>query len=114
MVSPTRRLPIRWAFPLVHPNQTFPRHGEFCNGWSKQMSRKWYMRHHDNDMDDFYREAAEGYSLNTAAADWQKVYASLAPAESASVHPRKRGRFCRLLLRLPLAFFFQHTAGRHN
>lgn len=62
------------------------------------------MQHLDNNMDDLFRRAAEGYPLNTGSADWEKVSAMLKQKEEGPQSPENRNPFwLLLLLLLPLA-----------
>ena len=57
----------------------------------------------NNDMDELFRKAGEGYPLDTSGADWEKIAKELHPA--VPEHPRSSGggkkRFLWLLLLIP-------------
>jgi hypothetical protein len=72
------------------------------------------MQQHGNDMDDLFRQAAEGYPLNTDGANWQTVHALLFPERSTTTHPKRERRFRWLLSLLPMVLFFHHTVERNN
>jgi hypothetical protein len=77
------------------------------------------MQYVNDDMDDVFRKAAEGYPLDTSGADWNKVLAGLQGKEEPVQPARKRDqrRYLWLLMLLPLGlvcnYYFeqQKTAG---
>ena len=61
------------------------------------------MQHLNNDMDELFRKAAEGYPLNTGGADWEKVHARLQEEKELPPANTRDHRWMVLLL-LPLVF----------
>jgi hypothetical protein len=61
------------------------------------------MQHLNNDMDELFRKAAEGYPLNTGSADWEKVHARL-QEEKELLPANARDHRWMVLLLLPLVF----------
>ena len=75
------------------------------------------MRDINDDMDDLFRRAADGYPLNTKNANWSKVYNSLHSPDDGNVQPegkKKRRRFLWLLLLLPLGFVLNKYAFQNH
>jgi hypothetical protein len=60
------------------------------------------MQYPNNDMDELFRKAAEGYPLNTSTANWEKVHAMLAEETKKDVPPPQGGRLRWLLVLLPI------------
>lgn len=59
------------------------------------------MQYVNNDNEDIFRSAAEGYSLSTRGMDWEKMKARMAEPEKASTAERKgRGAFVPVVLLL--------------
>jgi hypothetical protein len=76
------------------------------------------MRDINDDMDDLFRRAADGYPLNTKGADWGKVYNSLRSEAGTDIHyesKKKQRRFLwLLLLLLPLGFALNKYAFQNH
>src|SRR3954470_3511474 len=61
------------------------------------------MQYVNEDMDELYRKAAEGYPLNTGGADWNKIQAALKdPSVGGEEKKGNNRKFLWLLLLLPL------------
>lgn len=60
------------------------------------------MQYINDDMDEFFRRAAEDYPLNTRGADWEKIQTLLSPNEGPDTNPNKKRYFLWLLLLLPV------------
>jgi hypothetical protein len=82
------------------------------------MKFKRIMRDIDDDIDDLFRRAAEGYPLNTNSSDWSKVQNAMQSSEDAGVQnvksKKKYRRFLWLLLLLPFTFIIDKYAFRNH
>ena len=68
------------------------------------------MQYVNDDMDDIFRKAAEGYPLDTSGSDWNKVLSALQEAEEVKPAAKKnnRRRYLWLLMLLPLGLVCNH------
>ena len=57
------------------------------------------MQYVNDDMDDVFRKAAEGYPLDTTGADWNKVLAGLEGREEPKQPVKKLSVSCRPFLK---------------
>ena len=73
------------------------------------------MQYVNDDMDDIFRKAAEGYPLDTRGSDWDKVLAALNEQEKTPVKKTKdKRKFLWLLMLLPMGLvcnYYYNEAG---
>src|SRR5882757_9111781 len=83
------------------------------------MKLKRIMRDINDDMDDLFRRAADGYPLNTNSSDWNKVQSAMQLSEKGTIpnveSKKKYRRFLWLLLLLPFGFVIEkYGFQNHN
>lgn len=76
------------------------------------------MEHINDDMDELFRRAAEGYPLNTDSADWNAVVKKLASEKSVLLNASSKNKSYKhllwLLLLLPLGVSINYFSNNNN